>query len=189
MVSDGLRSSRIVQFALILAVVAITAFVGWRSMYHVPVHEGVVSYQASRDRAAVIKLYQDNMYWVAREGSLASIEALLDTKTPTPHTADYGIARNYVYLLAGKPVGFVSWFPESFYKARLHIIVVDADYRGRGISDALMNYAMDDIKRQGMSSVNLITRMGNTSARKLYERLNYAVTWHDDNYIRYGKTL
>ena len=150
--------------------------------------EGITPYIPARDRAFLMKLFQDNWYWLVQEQSSFSAERFLDVKTPGKgeNAQDTKIL---VYCINGKPIGFVAYHKETFYKGRLRFIAIDAPHRGRGYSDKLMNYALEDMKRMGLGQVTLLTRTDNHPAQKLYKKFNFQEGWKDEKYVRFEKVL
>ena len=49
-----------------------------------------------------------------------------------------------------------------------------------------MNYAMDDLAKQGVSQIELVTRTNNDAAKKLYARLGFHETEHDDEFVSFA---
>jgi len=150
---------------------------------------GIAMYQDTRDREAVLKMFHDNWYWLINEQSTFSPEHFLTYRSPTKKLKDYGTSRIFVYCVDNQPVGFVAWNPLSFYKGRLHLIAVQKDHRGKGISKQLMKAATEDMKRRGISEVTLITRTNNEPAKNLYKRLCYEEYWRDNDFVRFKKSL
>lgn len=151
--------------------------------------DGVMPYVPERDREVIIKLFKDNWYWLIPEETPFSVEHFLDHKTPDQFGEEEGISSIYVYCQDHKTIGMISFYPMSFYKARLHFIVLDKAYRGRGISDKLLTFALRMMKEQEFTTVELITRVDNVSAQKLYERFGFKEFFRDSRFVRYEKEL
>ena len=186
MVTQKMISRR--SLFLIFCGAAVLGLSGWW-LWHERACEGIATYKDSRDRATVLKLVYDNWYWLINEKSTFSPEYFLTHKAPTKELKDRGTSRIFVYCADNKPVGFVAWNPLSFYKGRLHLIAVEKAYRRKGISTKLMDAATEDMKQHGISEVTLITRTNNEPAKRLYKRLKYEEYWHDDDFVRYKKSL
>lgn len=152
-------------------------------------HEGIVPYEASRDQAAIVTLFKDNWYWLIPEETAFSVEDYLTHRSPDQGIGEDGSAVIFVYQIHNKTVGMVSYYPMSFYKGRLHFIVVDKGFRGRGISDKLLQYVLDQMKQRGFSIVELITRVDNIPAQKLYQRFGFKEFFRDNRFVRFEKEL
>jgi ribosomal protein S18 acetylase RimI-like enzyme len=61
----------------------------------------------------------------------------------------------------------------AFKISWLEDIVVDEKYRGKGIATKLINYAIENAKAEGVSSVNLTSRPERESANRLYGKLGF----------------
>lgn len=180
------KYKKLALFAVITAlVVAIAVYV------FLPRCEGIVPYKPSRDRVALLKLFADNWYWLVPESSTFSAERFLTKSASYEETdpLDPDVSKIMVYCHNGQPIGFVAYDKQSFYKGRLRFIVLDEKYRGKGYSEKLMKYAMNDLKKMGSTVVDLITRTNNQSAQKLYKRLDFRSYWQDDGFIRFEKEL
>ena len=73
----------------------------------------------------------------------------------------------------GKPVGVVTYYMMSQVLGRILFLIVDKDFRGKRYGEKLLNYAFDELKKRGATSVKLFVRSENASARKLYERVGF----------------
>lgn len=72
---------------------------------------------------------------------------------------------------------------------RVHIedVVVDADYRGKGIASNLMREAIDRAKNIQAKTIDLTSRPERESANRLYQRLGFVQ--RDTNLYRYTNQL
>lgn len=150
---------------------------------------GMALYSPARDKARLLTLFKDNWYWLVPEGSSFSAERFLDTGSKKARGESEDDSKIFVYCADNKAVGFVSYYKENFYRGRLRFIAIDKDYRGRGYSEKLMDFALQDMHKMGLRLVQLVTRTNNEPAKKLYERLNFHEFWHDDHYVRFEKSL
>ncbi len=66
-------------------------------------------------------------------------------------------------------------------------VVVDPDYRGRGIGRALMQACLMDAERKGGSWVGLEVRANNLPARTLYESLGFTVVGEIRHWLHPGQ--
>ena len=85
-----------------------------------------------------------------------------------------------IYLIAwddSTPVGqaHVAWSETELGVPELQDFFVPTALRGRGIGTALAEAAEELIRAQGHKSASLSVSVGNPGARRLYERLGYAL--------------
>lgn len=78
----------------------------------------------------------------------------------------------------GKVIGWIHVFTARHLQsepfAELGGLVVDQDYRGKGVGTALMNAAEDWAKRRGFTMLRLRSRSTRTDAHRLYDRQGYS---------------
>lgn len=73
-----------------------------------------------------------------------------------------------------KVIGYVMfWLIDG--EAQINNIAVHPGFRGRGVGEGLMRFALDKIRALGGSFVTLEVRQSNASARRLYEKLGFVV--------------
>lgn len=58
-------------------------------------------------------------------------------------------------------------------KGWIEDVVVDKEYRGKGIATRLISYAIESAKVNGISSLNLTSRPERENANKLYRKLGF----------------
>lgn len=174
----------------IAALIAIT-IIGAGSYFLLRKCEGIVPYKPSRDKEFLLTLFADNWYWLVPEHSTFSAERFLTKSASYSPDAplDPDTSKIMVYCHDGKPIGFVAYDKQSFYKGRLRFIAIDQKYRGKGYSEKLMNYALQDMKKMGSTVVQLLTRTNNEAAQKLYKRLNFKSFWESSGFVRFEKEL
>jgi len=93
---------------------------------------------------------------------------------------------NYVYVLDGKVIGFVSvvFYQTFFHKvgtAQVNELVVDEQFRGKGIGQALMKTAEQEARHRGMDELEVGTESNNLTAQKFYRKYGF-----DEEYVSFG---
>ncbi|NPA32806.1 MAG: GNAT family N-acetyltransferase [Aquificae bacterium] len=95
----------------------------------------------------------------------------------------------------GKPVGFIgadaNWFSrrEGKLVGAVHEIVVDPEYRSRGIGKALMRSALDYFKKRGRDTAELWVGDKNTRAINFYKKLGFREEGRYNYWIRMKRGL
>lgn len=90
-----------------------------------------------------------------------------------------------VILADGAARSAIVYYRQRQARGYIQFLVTDANYRGRGYGRMLMNYAIKDLFRQGVSFIHMSTRLDDSIARKLYESLGFKEQMRDGNYIEY----
>ncbi|HHE48163.1 MAG TPA: GNAT family N-acetyltransferase, partial [Candidatus Acetothermia bacterium] len=95
--------------------------------------------------------------------------------------------------LFGRPVGFVasdpSWRDRRGEVLEIHEVVVDPDFRGRGIAKALMEKAFQLGRARGRKVAKLWVGEGNAQARAWYRRLGFREEGRWGEWIRMCRPL
>ncbi len=120
----------------------------------------------------------------------SDLKPLSEAMTPGMNRAYDHMARRYrgaisghqemlVALMDGTPIGSVciggskaDRYPDALY---LYALDVGARFQNLGVGTALIAAIEEEARRRGLSKVNLEVGDGNHNARRLYERLGYAV--------------
>jgi len=61
-------------------------------------------------------------------------------------------------------------------RAQIEAVRVREDYRGRGLGEALMNWAIDEARRQGCALVQLTSDKSRRAAHRFYTRLGFVAS-------------
>ncbi len=85
------------------------------------------------------------------------------------------IGQAFVQLNGARPELADGWERAYVYSVR-----VQAPYRNRGVGAQIMTTVEDDLRQRGFSQVTLTVGKHNLAARRLYERLGYAVIADED---------
>lgn len=156
-------------------------------------HESIHVYDPALDRAALVKIFTSNMFWLTNDEderhAIESFERGLDNRAMTRALSGERNLSTYVYRDAEATKGFVSFYRISWSKARILYIAVDDAYRRRGYAETLMQFALDELKRQGFSSVELTTRVINQRAQGLYKKFGFRQSWDDGTLVAFERVL
>jgi|SRR5688572_13701304 len=79
----------------------------------------------------------------------------------------------------GKPVGQIKLVPWWNIFAYVEELVVDTEFRGKGVGSALMMRAIEWAKEQHFPGVTLETQDNNVPACKFYEKCGFVLTGFD----------
>jgi ribosomal protein S18 acetylase RimI-like enzyme len=177
---------------LAVAVVTVAALIAISTVYYkIPAFQtGIYTFEESRDLAFIIEQFKKNWYWLIPDSMTEfDVESTFKYSSRTSSPQDVGSATVKVWREHGQPRGFIAYYKENFYKGFIWFVVVDEAYRGRGYAQKLVNYALDDLKKQGATTVWMVTRTNNFIAQHVYEKAGFKEVWRDEKYIRYEREL
>lgn len=86
-------------------------------------------------------------------------------------------------------IGFVAYYPESFYVGRILFLAVRPEFRGKRYAQKLLDYAVDQLRAQGSLFVRLVTRTNNLRAQAVYTRAGFVETSRDAEFVYYEKSF
>lgn len=146
----------------------------------------IVSYRPGRDRAFILELFDNNWYWLLthRRGEYDP-GFMLDHQSRTMRPEDFGKLTTKVFVEDGKPIGFVTYYMETFIKGRLLFIVVAQKYRSKHYGDRLLRFACRQLFKKGAKNIHLLTRTDNKPAIKLYKRIGFKVLEQDESLVSF----
>lgn len=151
--------------------------------------QGVYAYEPSIDRSFIIDLFKNDWYWLISDYSAKdySVEHMLDNRASSKeHSGDLIIK---TYRVAGKPVGFMAYYPKELFEGYILFLAVDKKNRSKGYARKMLNYVINDFKKQGIRVVRLITRTDNVPGQKLYKSMGFKQIWTDGAYVKFEKVL
>lgn len=109
--------------------------------------EGIVPYDPARDKSEILSIFAKDWYWLVSDYSGDfSPEFMLDNRASSREPQNKGDLTIRVFLVDGKPVGFVTYLPKELLVGEIRIMGVDRDYRSKRIGRKLMTYALEDLK-------------------------------------------
>lgn len=128
-----------------------------------------------RDIRDVEQTFQDDFYWLTTRDSY-DVRAMLTRRTS--EFSDPSVNNNmFIYIMRDTAtedfIGFVTFYRLSFYKGQILFVSVNKAFQGKGYGRKLVEFALDKMKKMGMIKATLFTRLDNTKARTLYERIGF----------------
>lgn len=176
--------------AIIISIAFIISSYYW---FFVKQQTSIYEYNPAEDRARLCEIFKQNVYWLTNETdegrALLTFERALDTQSSSPQWVDRGNLKVKVYRIDGCIAGFVAYHKISGLLAKILYIAVHDDYRRRGYAEQLLQHALDDLKRQGFTRVELATRVVNKRAQGLYKKFGFKITWDDGELVGFARNL
>jgi ribosomal protein S18 acetylase RimI-like enzyme len=181
----SVRQRKWLFFSLFLGLASLFGF----TYYTLISKANVSAYDAKTDKSFILRLLRENWYWLTTDTVTTYTDEELEQRyikrSPVVgFPLEIGVCRD-----RGVPVGFVTYYKQSFYKGILYLLAVDTVSRGHGYGELLMEYALNNLRKQGCWVVQLITRTSNTNAQQLYNKTGFKEIWRDTGFVRYEKAL
>ncbi len=171
---------------IIAALVSVTAGISFY-LFNARSCNGVIAYDAQRDKPAVKQLFQQNLSWLVNGPSYQSydVDFMLDNHASAFDPINKRNLIFNVYCDHGRTVGFEAHFIKSFLKGYILFMVVDQAERGKGYGVQLLKAAIEQIAKAGCSIVELVTSIDNIPAQKLYEKVGFSEVRRDEHVVYY----
>lgn len=159
-------------------------FFGYRWFAITPqLQESIQKYSPARDQAALLKIFDDNVFWLTNDPDFFSAHNTFAYQLERGMNFDglYGKHNltTVVYHEDGKTKGFVSYYLLSPTRGKILYIAVDKDERRKGYAEKLLRYAVEQLEVSGAITIELDTRIVNRDAHALYTKLGFVITWAD----------
>ncbi|HJM68738.1 MAG TPA: GNAT family N-acetyltransferase [Candidatus Babeliales bacterium] len=142
-------------------------------------------YSDTADQEYLTQSLEKDRFWITNDDEF-SIERMLKERNPSRYSNHYhGKLQIKVLHEKGKRAGMVAYYKKSFYMGRVMILWVDPAFRGKGYGEYLLQYAINQLFKEGCTKVNLLTRLINTWSRKIYAKVGMHETSRDSMFIYY----
>lgn len=147
-------------------------------------------YAGGKDRAFVIKIFKENFYTLTANPQ-HDFDLMLERRSPNRLEAKYfGKMDTYMAYDGDRPVGFISFYMLSSYVGKILFLAVDNEFRGKGYGKKLVQFALDQLKKQGAQVVKIATRVDNKTAQNLYGNyFKFIKEEEEDGFIFYRKDV
>ena len=143
--------------------------------------EGMYSYEAKLDRPFMLQHFKEDRFWLVAD------ESYMYNPVDTLDTGIHGIVKKpvkfYVYYKDQKPVAFISYYYESPLFGKIQFVDVDEKYQRQGIAKKMILEILERMRKEGVRSVEIVTRLINTPALTLYEKLGFKKLYDNGKYI------
>lgn len=147
-------------------------------------------YAGGKDRALVTKIFKENFYTLTANPD-HDFDLMLERRSPNKwETKYFGKMDTYMIYDGDRPAGFISFYMRSTYQGQILFLAIDDEFRGKGYAKKLVQFALDQFKRQGAQVVKIATRTDNKVAQNLYGNFFKFVKENEqDGFIFYRKDV
>lgn len=150
--------------------------------------DGMYPYDKNLDRAFILQQFEQERFWlIADESKNYDPADTLDTGILSYIQAP---VQFYIYYKDHKPVGFISYYKKDYLFGKIQFVYVIPEYRRQGIAEKMIRFVFERMRKQGLFSVELVTRLINTSAYDLYhKKLGFYKSYDDGKYVFLERSL
>lgn len=135
----------------------------------------VFDFEYDRDAQAIKNIFYQNWHWLIASDDF-STEFMLRKKAPNNRNSLY-FGKLIIKALrpddGSKLAGFICYYKKYDNLGWLLFLGVDEQFRKRGYGEYLVRYALDQMKLMGLPRVDLVTRVANYRAQRLYKRIGF----------------
>lgn len=146
----------------------------------------ILEFNELRDTQFILDSFKRDWHWLV-EGFDFSPEKMLRNRKSLKKAGYEEIIK--VAYQGEKPVGFVTYYQKNFYLGKIHFIDINPAFRSKGWSYKLLDYAIKDLAKKGITKIELVTRTTNYPAQKLYTRYGFKEIRRDDGFVNFEYTV
>lgn len=143
--------------------------------------DGLYPYDAKFDRPFMLQHFKDDRFWLIAD------ESYQYDPVDTLDTGIHGFVKKpvkfFVYYKDNKPAGFISYYLEYPLFGKIQFVDVDEKYQRQGIAKKMILEILGRLEKEGVRSVEIVTRLINTPALTLYEKLGFKKLYDNGKYI------
>lgn len=149
----------------------------------------IYEYCFDRDAQDIKDLMIQDWYWLISSPDY-QVDFMLKNRAPNHKDPRYfGKMDIKVLRVNGAFAGFVTYYKKSAYEGTVLFLAVRPEFRGKRYAQMLLDYAVEQLKKQGSLYVRLVTRTNNLKAQAVYVRDGFDELGRDDEFVYYQKTL
>jgi len=177
------------KIGAIVVTLASASFISWYIYQKFGIDKEIIEFDYARDAKSIIDIFERDRYWLTATEDF-SPEFMLKYRAPSQRDIRYlGQLKIKVIHKKDTFIGFVAYYMKSSTIGQVLFLDVNPPYRGKGYSEKLLNYALNDLKYLGANIAKLVTRTSNTHAQNLYKRVGFTETSRYDGYVYFIKKL
>jgi ribosomal protein S18 acetylase RimI-like enzyme len=177
------RSIKIVTTATIIGLLSIGSWY----LYHISKpQEQILDFDDLRDTKDILTIFKRDWYWLVASENY-SPEFML--KYRASDFSSMGQLNIKVLRNQDKLIGFVAYYLKTPTEGFLLFLDVNPPFRGKGYSEQLLQYAVNELKKLGATTIHLVTRTNNFHAINLYQHTNFTETSRNDGFVYFAKKL
>jgi ribosomal protein S18 acetylase RimI-like enzyme len=133
-------------------------------------------YNNATDKEDILHILKENFFWIIHGCTFEEYDfaSKLEAGVVTFEGEDANKPMNIIVMKDKKRVaGFLTYYVYQSGIGRIHLLGVDKEYRRCGIGEKLARYAIEDLFKQDINVIFLITLRENIRAQNLYKKLGF----------------
>ncbi len=145
----------------------------------------IYPYDEKRDRAEILEIFKNDKYWLLSSPDY-SPEFMLKHRAPNMEYRYFGKLNIDVYREPNKLAGFVAYYMKEPTLGFLLFLDVIPEFRGKEKgrhAERLLYHAFRKLKEMGATQIQILTRLSNIRAQKVYRRVGFRDLFEDDGFI------
>jgi len=148
-------------------------------------HGPILDFSYSRDAQEVMKIFERDHYWLLANDEYYP-DVWLKYRSPSQEDSRYfGQLQIKVLRENDLFVGFTAYYLKYPTLGFILFVAVNPEFRGKHYGEQLVHYAIKDMKSKGVKQIQLVTRVSNERAQKLYKRIGFYESSRSDGYVHF----
>jgi len=177
------------KIGALIVTIATSSLISWYIYRRIGIDKEILNFNYTRDAKEILDIFERDRYWLTATEDF-SPEFMLKYRAPSQHDLRY-LGRLIIKVIRKDDsfVGFVAYYMKSSTVGQILFLDVNPAYRGKGYSERLLKYALNNLKSVGANIAKLVTRTTNIHAQNLYKRLGFKETSQIEGFVYFAKQL
>ncbi len=172
------------RISILLGTLVIGGTIGLSVWYYRYTSALLYDFVDQRDKHAILEIFDRDWYWlIPGDRTTFSPELMMDYKAPQQNIMYSGRLTIKVLRKQGEFIGFLAYYMRSPEHGFLNLIAVKPEFRGKGYSIKMAQYAVDDMIKRGAKKITGQTRHTNLQSRAMFKHLGFREVRTDDIFV------
>jgi ribosomal protein S18 acetylase RimI-like enzyme len=167
----NILNSHYIKYIVITLICVVGISLAFRE-YQAAQHPHIYPFNASRDTQPILNLFDQNWHWLVSSDDY-SPEFTLKYLAPSRDPRYVGKLHISVLRQHNQLMGFVAYYMKKPDFGFLLFLAVDQKFRKNQYGETLLRYGLQQLADMGAKRIQLLTRLTNLPARRLYERVGF----------------
>jgi ribosomal protein S18 acetylase RimI-like enzyme len=157
--------------------------------YNTHMREPITDFVYERDIKDVLDTFDNNWYWLMPEPKeeypAGYVNYVFKYRAPQANPLHHNTLKIKVLHVDKKFAGFVAYHMKARNVGWLLFLAVREEFRGKKYGEMLARYAIKQLIASGATQINLVTRVDNVPAQRIYMRLGFREILRDGEGLVY----